>query len=97
MTRPLGPTQRLVLCVLDSVEPDGAPPTAAEIADQMAEFMQLAHDLRRPTTETEAAQGCLARLARRGLVQRLGTAHNGARCWAITDAGRTALAEDGVR
>lgn len=95
MTRSLGPTQRLVLAVLDDFDLDEGPPTAAEIADQIPSW-NVAHRLRRPTAEAEAAQGCLARLARRGLVQRLGTAHNGARCWAITDAGRAALAEDGA-
>ncbi len=93
MTRPLGPTQTLVLCILDGFDEQGeTPPTAAELADEMAEWMLLAHG-RRPTSETEAAQGCLARLARRGLVERVGVAHGGARTWAITAAGRQTLAE----
>lgn len=93
MTRPLGPTQTLVLCILDGFDEQGeTPPTAAELADEMAEWMLLAHG-RRPISETGAAKGSLTKLARRGLVERVGTAANGARCWGITDAGRAALAE----
>jgi hypothetical protein len=90
VSRPLGPTQTLVLCILDGIETGESPPTAAEIADHMAEYMLLAHG-RRPASETGAARGSLAKLARRGLVERVGVASGGAHTWAITDTGRNLL------
>lgn len=84
----LGPTQTLVLCALDELTD---PPTPREIADVVARYMgRAAPD--RMTSETEAVQSALARLARRGLAERLGVAASGARTWMITDAGLAALA-----
>lgn len=86
----LGPTQVLVLLALDAVLPWDAPPTPAEVADYIAKQMGE-HATRRPTSEAEAANGALRRLERRGYVERLGKSSTGARCWAITGAGMTAL------
>lgn len=91
----LGPTQILVLCALDAIADDGAPLTPAEIADYMAERMKESHPgyLRRRTSEAEAANAALRRLLKHAMVERLGKASNGARCWAITPAGRQHLAD----
>lgn len=89
MASPLGPAQHLVLLALDVVLPGGSPLTPREIADIIAGRLRL--QARRPTAEAEAANAALRRLERHGLVERLGTAASGARCWAITTAGRDAL------
>ena len=73
---PLTPAQELLLSVLAGAE--GAL-TSAEVGW-------------REGIEPVAAWRCLDRLARRGLVERTGVASDGGRCWAITDAGRAALA-----
>jgi len=96
MSSPLGPTQRLVLLALYDVRPEAAPPTAAELAetvnliaaDAAPEMAQRISDL---PCGPNAVNRALTGLRRRELAEKLGTSSTGARCWAITDAGRAAL------
>lgn len=84
----LGPTQHLVLRAMVRLSDRGDEAnTASEIAQVMYGSMC------RPTADGENVANTLRRLHTAGLVIRLGTSASGARCWAITDAGRAALTE----
>lgn len=94
MGSPLGPTQRLVLLALEGLAPDDAPLTPYEIGERLASAAHEAgFDWPTASSEQPAARGGLRGLERRGLVERRGLAWNGARCWAITPAGRDVLKE----
>lgn len=80
----LAPATRFALEALAAVPEGWAPPTTVELAVQC-------NPVEVPKQRIAAA---LAVLLRRGHVERLGTAADGGRCWAITDAGRSALREE---
>lgn len=78
----LGKSQREVLRALTRFDA-GLPPTAGEMADFIARTERRHIDV----------GACLRRMASKGWVERTGSAFNGAWCYRITEAGRTALEE----
>jgi DNA-binding PadR family transcriptional regulator len=87
---PMGPAQRLALMALADLDHRETPPTPREISDFISRKMRWTW--RQPAAEAEAMAGTLRRLERRGLVERLGVALSGARCWTLTDEGRSVVA-----
>lgn len=82
--------QRLVLAELAFVPRDDAPPTPSELAERIAPERGIRSWERKPAAEAESIANCLSRMARpsKRWVERRGLSSTGARCWAITDAGR---------
>lgn len=93
MGSPLGPTQRLVLEVLDRWPSETPDPTAREITET------INHRARASVYERNQGEvsACLCRLSRRDFVERDWSHRNDAWCWAITSSGRVALTEAAER
>lgn len=97
MSDRVGPAQFQALFVLALVGRTERPPTAASLARSVLWSSTTDHDYREPLTrEVEAMQGVLARLARRGLAERVAPPAGRAQSWRITAAGLRAVHSPGA-
>ncbi len=83
--------QLIILRALAARDTGLAPPTPRELADEIASDRGIRSWDRKPTTEAEQVAGALRRMEAKRLVMKMGTASNGARCWAINPVGLDAL------